>query len=1031
MPRKRLPGEPPVNSKIIDDTTGIDMSPSHNEHKNVICRTDKTAPPAAPLTTGNYLHKKFKKVATADDYSADAVVAATPALPTDEYGVEGVWRHKCPYCKTVCTKPSALAKHLQVHSDERPFPCDTCGFAFKTKSNLSKHCKSQSHTERLAKEEPPPEEVAAAAKPKIYKPKFRTASLYAKPPEDDALCNDAEPPAQRTPEAVRRPPVLQQPLPLSAPKYDATQPLNLSVTAVKQKRTENGTGVPAENDRPELKGVYKLLLNQIVNCNGGVGSNKVRPVCKMCGLKFNSHEDLARHVCDTSPSNYKPHDSKTVAMPLPSPGPLLGRTPLVEFHRSNEPADVSAKPAVFVRMDDLGQQQHGMLAILQGGRAIPFVPGMPGPHTALPPPPHQIRHQYDAKQTEPPPSKKTKLEDEYVISTSHQITTTTSVTTSTTMAQKFVRPTSLAFKPGTFSTNRMLPVVSPDTPRPKKSYQQLYLNGHAYTYLGLKCSTRVFYCTLTKCQPTYTILPEVNNISMYSNWKICTDVGNNVLGVRGMDLYDSSQRNNRYTLAGQSHDYMVAHSSYKHQKASDKSNKVEIPSAGKLKICPGGFESNEDYVYVRGRGRGRYVCADCGIRCKKPSMLKKHIRTHTDLRPYTCTQCTFSFKTKGNLTKHMKSKAHFKKGVEQDLNPSSSDEVKQLDSEDMEDYSEDNMDEEDDMDEDEDDDDTLDRLGWRKSQSDFDAARSLLRLSQVCPSQSPQTNHAKAGILPYDHRPVSYPYQSPLPQTEPEVQTNHQQIVPVKPVSQSLQSSNYSAVSTSHPLTVPNTMPVTVQSTATDLRQFNSIPNNGQKAMGNKPMDLSRFAGNKEVEHATKTPTIVSPPKKPKALFRQPTTNGPSQKYTSILEDGRSKCMVCDKVFNKPSQLQLHINIHYFEQPFRCEPCKESFRTKHLLQKHLDSSSHLNKVNTMSTQSAVVKNPRPFECADCQVGFRIHGHLAKHLRSKMHILKLECLGKIPFGTYAEIERLGLNLNDIDTTDCDSALKSLQASQKAI
>ncbi|XP_059810779.1 transcription factor HIVEP3 [Hypanus sabinus] len=81
----------------------------------------------------------------------------------------------------------------------------------------------------------------------------------------------------------------------------------------------------------------------------------------------------------------------------------------------------------------------------------------------------------------------------------------------------------------------------------------------------------------------------------------------------------------------------------------------------RIKIFDGGYKSNEDYVYVRGRGRGKYVCEECGIRCKKPSMLKKHIRTHTDLRPYACNYCNFAFKTKGNLTKHMKSKAHSKK----------------------------------------------------------------------------------------------------------------------------------------------------------------------------------------------------------------------------------------------------------------------------------------------------------------------------------------------------------------------------------
>ncbi|VDM91966.1 unnamed protein product [Litomosoides sigmodontis] len=80
----------------------------------------------------------------------------------------------------------------------------------------------------------------------------------------------------------------------------------------------------------------------------------------------------------------------------------------------------------------------------------------------------------------------------------------------------------------------------------------------------------------------------------------------------------------------------------------------------------GGYFSNEVYVYVRGRGRGRYVCGRCGIRCKKPSMLKKHIKSHSDIRPYGCKQCNFNFKTKGNLTKHLQSKTHRRRIVEKE-----------------------------------------------------------------------------------------------------------------------------------------------------------------------------------------------------------------------------------------------------------------------------------------------------------------------------------------------------------------------------
>ncbi|KAG7242210.1 hypothetical protein INR49_024256 [Caranx melampygus] len=94
----------------------------------------------------------------------------------------------------------------------------------------------------------------------------------------------------------------------------------------------------------------------------------------------------------------------------------------------------------------------------------------------------------------------------------------------------------------------------------------------------------------------------------------------------------------------------------------------------RVRIFEGGYKSNEEYVYVRGRGRGKYICGECGIRCKKPSMLKKHIRTHTDVRPYVCKHCNFAFKTKGNLTKHMKSKAHGKKCQAMGVSESSLDE---------------------------------------------------------------------------------------------------------------------------------------------------------------------------------------------------------------------------------------------------------------------------------------------------------------------------------------------------------------------
>lgn len=58
-------------------------------------------------------------------------------------------KHICKYCGRACAKPSVLEKHIRMHTDERPYPCDICALRFRTKSNLYKHRKSYTHTSKL------------------------------------------------------------------------------------------------------------------------------------------------------------------------------------------------------------------------------------------------------------------------------------------------------------------------------------------------------------------------------------------------------------------------------------------------------------------------------------------------------------------------------------------------------------------------------------------------------------------------------------------------------------------------------------------------------------------------------------------------------------------------------------------------------------------------------------------------------------------------------------------------------------------
>ncbi|NXI51300.1 ZEP1 protein, partial [Chloroceryle aenea] len=214
------------------------------------------------------------------------------------------------------------------------------------------------------------------------------------------------------------------------------------------------------------------------------------------------------------------------------------------------------------------------------------------------------------------------------------------------------------------------------------------------SFPSLKTTTSFTWCYLLKRKPLH-LLQNDQKISAYSTWTVSPN-NPNPLGLStkvALSLLNSKQKVEKplYTQARTTHprsDVLVYSSKWKNSLTKralnrkkmaatefsnkensesstehDKENSFTKTEPRRVKIFDGGqvYKSNEDYVYVRGRGRGKYICEECGIRCKKPSMLKKHIRTHTDVRPYHCNYCNFSFKTKGNLTKHMKSKAHSKK----------------------------------------------------------------------------------------------------------------------------------------------------------------------------------------------------------------------------------------------------------------------------------------------------------------------------------------------------------------------------------
>ena len=48
-------------------------------------------------------------------------------------------QHECDVCEKMFRYPSGLARHMRIHTNEKPYECDVCEKRFRTSDTLQKH----------------------------------------------------------------------------------------------------------------------------------------------------------------------------------------------------------------------------------------------------------------------------------------------------------------------------------------------------------------------------------------------------------------------------------------------------------------------------------------------------------------------------------------------------------------------------------------------------------------------------------------------------------------------------------------------------------------------------------------------------------------------------------------------------------------------------------------------------------------------------------------------------------------------------